>query len=70
MFFNAPNKQYDYVRQIAHLKQYERAIHFWITNEVTSLVLHIFLDQEIFFGSLFVLFTYTNRRPANLDNSA
>ena len=70
MFLNAPNKQYDHVRQIAHLKQYGRAIHFWITNEVTSLVLHIFLDQEIFFGSLLVLFTYTNRRPANLDNSA
>ena len=58
---SALNKQYDHVRQITCLKQFGCAIHFRITNEVASLVLHyslvlrIFIDQEIFFIYQFTL---------------
>ena len=48
MMSSVLNKEYHRVRQITRLKQYGCAI----TNEVASLVLRIFLDQEIFFGSL------------------
>ena len=57
---SAFNEQYDCVWQIARLNNMGvqwRVINFRITNEVTSLVLRIFLDQEIFFGSSLVLFT-------------
>ena len=67
MFLNALNKQYDRVRQIARLKLYGRAMACDTFSDNTfSLVLRIFLDQEIFFGSLLVLFTYSNRRILQL----